>query len=696
MNASASPAPPRTIAPPPSRRQGAAAPPVLPALLLWALAGPLAAQEPRAVERAAGLLREGSTVEAVVRDVSTTFRLDPPGTARVLRAVELDAERAGAGLAGGMRLQPEALLTALLEGGFDEAAAARAGARQGLDARGAASVLRARGTDGERAVGALAEAYRLDVRGVATQLRAVDYPPDQAARGLRTLAGSGSEVIESMKAADFQPEVLREVTQRFFARTPEEYVAAMSAAGEPVEPVAGMLRNSYGLDAGTGSILLHPADPPHPYSGTDMTRALRISWELNAPDAFRILEAHPANFLDPWAVMEWAGYPPVDPEIHRYRIADHRPGHSGQQLENVGVVDGTRVSPGAPEPWDGEVEILLGQRGLEGVRATMGGREGELVAREAHDFTEGGIAVPGEWLRFRFTDFESGNLEVEHAGRTSSVGALALGYNVVDGEVFTGPLQALSVVLGSPPEAGQLIIPAGTYGGIPVPESRVDFEVPAHREAGIESSVVAMSSSTVTVSTGTLGPGTLRLDVEIAFEEEGAEVEGTFVEYVPCWSCGSFQVPQSTCAFGNWACFLSVLGGTLQSLGSCADAANWVESEMAAGPALPFEADLTDARLTLAITVGAQGGTIHVSPPGSLFSAGISLRTGPAQLPLGPLLQGWILGQVNDRLEDSVAAADIPGLLAGSMAALDATLGFGALRGIYRTSDGRWFFDSSY
>ncbi len=685
---------PRFLGPGPGLRT------LLPTAVLLCGAAAAGAQETRAVQRAGDLLRGGATVDAVVRDVSTGFRLDAPGMALVLRAVNVDAGNAGAALATAMRAQPPAVLAALLDGGYDESSATRSGARLGLDVGGATAVFRARGTAGERAVGALAEAFRLDARAVAVQLRAVDYPADQAALGLRTLTRGGAEVIESMKLAEFQPEALREVTTRFFARTPEEYVAAMSAAGEPVEPVASMLRNSYGLAPLAGALLLYPAQSgDRPYSAADMVRALRLVWELDALGAFAVLEEHPVNFVTPWILMEHSGYPAANPSIYRFRIADYRPGQSGQGIEDVGVVDGTRVGPGSPDPTDGEVEVLLAPRGLDGLEATLAGRAGELVGREAHDFADGGVTIPGEWLRFRFTDFGSGSLILKRTGQVSARDALALGYHLLDGELFAGPIRAMSVALGSPQGSGHVTIPAGTYGGVPVAESRVELEVPTNREAGIQSDVVELTSSSVSVSTGPLGPGTLSMDVEVAFEESGAEVVGTFAEYVPCWSCESFQVPASSCPLGSggaFPCLFNALGLTMGALGSCADLASWEESEMAAGPALPFEADLTAPTLTLTVTVGVLDGRFHVYPVGSEFTAGISLRAGPADVPLGPMLQGWILGQVNDRLRDSLAAANLPGLLAGSLAVMDAALGLGTLRGLYLTADGRWFIDSSY
>jgi hypothetical protein len=140
-----------------------------------------------------------------------------------------------------------------------------------------------------------------------------------------------------------------------------------------------------------------------------------------------------------------------------------------------------------------------------------------------------------------------------------------------------------------------------------------------------------------------------------------------------------------------------VIGGTLASLGTCVDPANWKEGQMAAGPALPFEADLIAPRLTLMTKVAAQNDAFIVHPMAAQLHAGIALRSGPSGVPLGPILQNYILGQINRGLGQAIEDVDLAGTLQGSLELMRTTLlGGGRLRGVYLMADGRWFTDLSF
>jgi hypothetical protein len=199
--------------------------------------------------------------------------------------------------------------------------------------------------------------------------------------------------------------------------------------------------------------------------------------------------------------------------------------------------------------------------------------------------------------------------------------------------------------------------------------------------------------TTVAVST----PGTATLRIAVDFETAGAEVDGTFLEYVPCWSCGTFEVPKTTCATVSINCFMSFVGGTLTSLATCTNLDNWVESEMAKGPAVPFQADLTSPRLEIDIVIGgdpATGGFRAVEVVGD-FTAGISLRTSFGGVDLAAIEQ-WILTDVNENLKQSLDELDLGAEVAGPLNTLRSVLGWGTIRGVYVLSGGRLFVDAGY
>jgi hypothetical protein len=615
------------------------------AMLVASLATPGAAfgQDARAYQRAAELLQRGATAEDVVRELAGAFSLNAAAAAKVL---------------GAERVEPPATARAV------------------------------------------SSHYRLDAKQLAAELRRADYAAEDIGRGLRGVTRSSGEAVDAMRLADMDPAALRNVILILFSSTPEEYVESMKAAGEPVVPVATTLKTTFGLAALDGAKALavrkvstfSPATEP--YLPREVAEALRVVWELDVVAAYKVFFDHPLVFPELWSALEAGGYEVGSPPIVRYRIPDYRPGHSGH-LEDLGIVNPSSVGPMAPDPSDGEVAVLVPYRDMDGIVARMAGVVGEIVGREPHEFLYDGATTAGEWLRIRFHDFGSGSLMLTRLGRTSSQPALALGYRRFEADLIEGPIRALQVAIGAPKGQGRVTIPAGTYGGVPVAGSTVDFEVSTHRQGGIEADLMDINSNSVTVQSSTLGVGMVRVDIEIRFEEAGAEVEGTFLEYIPCWSCGTFEVPKTACSGLDLTCFSNALGAALMSLGTCVYPANWVESEMAAGPAVPFQADLTAPTLTMSTQIGAQNGAFLVAPFTSQFSAGISLRTGPANVPLGPLLQSWILGEVNARLAETIEEAELAGTLRASLEQLRATYNLGTVRGLYLTQAGDWVVDHS-
>lgn len=118
---------------------------------------------------------------------------------------------------------------------------------------------------------------------------------------------------------------------------------------------------------------------------------------------------------------------------------------------------------------------------------------------------------------------------------------------------------------------------------------------------------------------------------------------------------------------------------------------------MANGPALPFQADLTDPALEIRIALAPDPatGAFAVKQVLPSFNAGVTLRTMNDDLPLY-VIQDYIMGQVNQKLMDALAELDLGGKVVSSLELARATFGWGALRGLYLLGDGRWFLDSEY
>lgn len=597
-----------------------------------------ALQDPKAVDHAAKLRKSGARPTEIAADLAKTFRLDADGAALVLGKVDVSAGEA----------------------------------RPALEA-----------------------VFRIGAAESVAALSRAGYPIDDVARDLRRVPGATSrDVHASLSRADFKAVDVQRVAIHVLMFTAGEYATAMKEDGASIVEVAHVLKDAYRLEpAPAGDTLVLGAG----FSKELVPGAFRLVWGLTVQEAFKALQDMSVTFASLWNALAYGGYEAVTPQIHRYRIPDYRPGYSGQTLDNVGVVDPSKVTP-ASDPWNGEVEILLGHRDLDELTVKLGGRVGEILGREPHLFQADGETHDGEWLRVRFNDFPSGLLAVSRVGKTGyAEGVSSLAYHILDEELITGPLSAFEIVLGDPVGTGTLTVPAGTYGGIPVAERVDELEVPAYRANGIEANVVDFASSNVTVTTVPAGTGVVQIRMKIEFELSGAEVEGTFLEYIPCWKCSTFEVPVSQCSGLNIACFAGALAMGVGSLGSCFDPANWEEVEVASGPALPFQADLSSALLTINITIGPQGSTgafaaMQVMP---LFDANVTLRSGAGSVPTG-VIQDWILSDVNASLMQSLQEVDLGGAIVEALEFGRSTFTWGDIRGVYVLDDGRWFIDSNH
>jgi hypothetical protein len=563
-----------------------------------------------------------------------------------------------------------------------------------LDADGAALVFGKVDVSAGEARPALEAVFRIGATESVAVLSRAGYPIEDVARDLRRVPGATSrDVYASLSRAEFAAVELQSVAIRVLGIPAGEYAATMKEDGASIIEVAQVLKDGYRLEpAPAGDTLVLAAG----FDKLLVPEAFRLVWGLSIQEAYDALHDMSVSYNTPWLYLEYGGYESVTPQIHRYRIPDYRPGYDGQTLDNVGVVDPSNVSP-APDPFNGEVEILLKQRDLDELTVELGGRAGEILGREPHLFQADGVTHDGEWLRVRFNDFPSGNLVVSRFGQNGSADALSLTYHVLAEDLITGPLSAFEIVLGDPVGTGTLTVPAGTYGGIQVAERVDELEVPTYRANGIEANVVDFASSSVSVTTVPAGTGVVQIRMKVEFEESGAEVEGTFLEYIPCWKCSTFEVPVSQCSGLNIACFASALAMGVGSLGSCFDPANWEEVEVASGPALPFQADLSSALLTINITIGPQGSTgafaaMQVMP---LFDANVTLRSHAGSVPTG-VIQDWILSDVNASLMQSLQEVDLGGAIVEALEFGRSIFTWGDIRGVYVLDDGRWFIDSKH
>lgn len=703
------------------------------------------AQDERAVETARELLAKRATPAEVARELASDFRLDATGVAEVLAAAGVDATAAAAGLLDGLQTRPEAIVAALVEAGYPDDAVARAaerlrvapaavasayrstgdsweragdaletagltrekaaaalaeagyGAREAasglvarrVEGREAADVLRRTGYDTEASVAAVAEAYRLDGPATASVLREAGYDAEEAARGLVQVVSGQAEVVNSLESAEYDPGEIRQVAISVLQLSPEEWAAQSKESGATVIETAEVLALDFGLGpVESGDVLLFP---PVQYSTGDFASALRLVWELDIFEAYDVMSQLISAGVIPQLIQ--GGYEAPRPTIHEYRIVDYRPGHSGQVIENLGVVDPDAVGPGSPDDSDGRVEVLVPFRDLDGIEATIGGRVGEIVDRTPHTYVADGVEHQGEWLTIEFRDFESGNLRLTRAGRSGTANVIRLSYKWTEPDAIVDRLGDLTVEIGDPLGEGVVSAEPTTWESIPLEGIEETFEVSPLQGLGMTAEVVDLESNAVSVDVSPAGEGVISIAIEIGFEEDGAEIDGTFLDYIPCWTCSTFEVPTSECSTLDVQCFLNVLGEAGTSLGTCLNPANWEEQEVASGPEVPFEVDLVAPTLRLSWTVGADGnGGFYAQTALPEFETGLSLRSGNG-IDLAPI-EGWVLGEVSTKLLAAVEAADLSGSVVQALETFASVKGWGYVRGLYLLNDGRWFADT--
>ncbi len=689
---------------------------VLVLLALPLLPNAVRAQDSKAVDEARALMARRTDPTEIARTLAATYRLQGPGVVRVLAAAEMGAVAAAGAAVEAFRAEPATVVDWLIAAGYGAedvmAAATRLRVEPGTvlklfrrarvpadRAARATRVAESEPTRGARllvgagwkaveATPALIAAYRLGADDAASAFRKAELRASDIAEGLAEVAGGPRQALESLDRGGYDFRDIRRVALHTFQYTAVEWAEHLKEGGADVITTATSLRDDYGLGPVEGGEIL--SSEPVWYSIQKTARAFREVWGLDVHEAYAAASEIFEGSV--WSALTGGGYELPAPRVHRYRTIDPRPGHGGEWLENVGVVDPSSVGPMAPEDHDGRVQVLLGVRGLDPLDARIGTTTGQIVQRIPHDFADDGTSYPGEWVEFEFHGFESGSLQLEHLGRTYSVPVVALGYHLVEGDVLTGSLETLDVRMGDPRGEGSLTVEEREWEGQTLPGTTSEFAVPEMQQLGIVAELLDLRSSDVTTEVTPAGQGALSVAVTVAFESQGAEIDGTFLEYIPAWTCDDYEIPVAECPTPGISCFLTHLGALLASLGSCADLSAWEEQEVAAGPPIDFQADLDGATLRLTLTIAPDGaGGFAVQSTMPEFDADLSLRSVAGPVDLQPL-EDWIFGDVQNRLLASLEEMDLDGRIADALAPVTALTGHP--RGLYLTASGRWFIET--
>jgi hypothetical protein len=169
-------------------------------------------------------------------------------------------------------------------------------------------------------------------------------------------------------------------------------------------------------------------------------------------------------------------------------------------------------------------------------------------------------------------------------------------------------------------------------------------------------------------------PGAARLLITIDFEESGRELQGTLIETIPVWKCGTFEVSQTECSTLSIPCLSSVLGNSFQSALTCTNLNNW-QNEQQPGPAIPIDGDLINPSIQIAIDLDGRN-EIEATRTTLSFSGAVSIAGPMGDVPL-TLIQGWIEEQVNNQLQEALQDVDLGAELAAALDGIRTTIGPG-------------------
>lgn len=492
----------------------------------------------------------------------------------------------------------------------------------------------------------LAETTKGETHLVVEAMAAVGVTASRTAVGLRDgLRLDNPRINGLLLDGGFRVEEVINVALKILRATPAEWAEAMRGHGADVMAAAAVLRADYGLAAAAGGRALLAGG----YTLEEVARSFREVWRLTAVEAGEALREMSVSPTATGGLLAAAGYDIRPVKIASYRIDDYRPGREGQYIENVGVLDRARISGTTPGTRDGEVEILVTERGLQDLVISGTGERGRIVARIPHRFSFEGESRDGEWLRVRFPTYPSpGWIRVIARGRQiDEVTARPLGYQLFDPAPLLAPLEGLELSLGEPEGRGELRIPAATVAGIAIPDVTTEFAVPPLRDLGLDAFIVGFASRDVRVAVAPTGDGRILLELQMRFEEEGAEVVGT-------------------------------LGPP-------------------GGPRLPFEADIVAPNLTVAMTLGADPATgrltMHRVEP--RFRAEFQVRTDHGPVNLAPI-RDLVLAETDAHLLAAVLDTDLGHRIADALDRVRGALGWGEVRGLHLVQNGRWLVESAF
>lgn len=517
---------------------------------------------------------------------------------------------------------------------------------------------------------AATEALRADPSTAAGLMSAAGMTAVDIAGGLnRGIRVTGARALDALDGARVQG-VADPAVYRAVGGTADELASWLQGKGEPAHRTASVLMDVHGMSADVVARPLLTAYDPRAV-GTALKDALRFDGDKVRSTL--LAEGVVSSVVD--SVLRDLGLAPAPPGVLRWWIRDYAMGTGPNDLiENAEIVDRSSVLQGAssvdgvvwiegPNLNHPDVEVWAGTTGPAPVMA-------EVRTRQSLGGTDR--------LEVLFPSMPAAGFRVVTPGGEAEVGAQAwpVGYAAIDRDLFETALEGLSVSVGS-----EVVVQ--------ISGRTITMLLPEHRENGIEVNVLDMNNNGFAVSTEE-EPGGAALVISIPFEESGREIDGHFFGYIPCWTCGSFEIPQAECSVLTIDCALGFLSASLASLGTCANPANWEETEVLDLNGLPFEGDLANTSLMVRMGMAVSSSGLGSTGTTYDFQTNVSISTNSGNVDVGvvdPIVRQRVSGQLNA----AMAEIDLAQSAVDALNQYAAVLGFGTYLSMEPMPNGRLF-----
>ena len=547
-------------------------------------------------------------------------------------------------LSGRFRVGDERTVEVLMAVGYAPPAIGRAaGEVLRADARTAAALMAKARMDAEAIASGLSEGIRVTGIRALQAMDAAGVAGVDAADVLRATRAGADDIAVFLAGRRTDVRTTAARIRSVHRLSDDALTAPLIKAYEPVQ-VASYLKDDLRFDGDKIRIALVDA-------GVTLTQANNTLSNLG------LAPPPPGNLR--WWIKDYAYHTGPNDRIENAQIVDR-----SAVLQGAGGTDGVVWIEGdnLNHP---EVEVWAGTTGGSPVKA-------EIRSRQSLGSTDR--------LEVLFPSMPAAGFKVVTPGGEATVGhqAWPVGYAAIERDLFETALEGLDISLdhddGVRIEFGSQVLTG---------------DLDENRENGIETRVTDVNSNGFVVTTES-APGGAALIITIPFEEGGREFEGSLFGYIPCWTCGTFEIPQADCTVVTVNCVLDFLGQGIASLGTCANPDNWSEQEILDVDGIDFTGDLANTSLTVRLAMHVDGSGLASSGTTFDFQANVSIATNGDDVSAS-VVDDYVRTRVLDQLTAGMGEIDLATELIAALNQYAQLMGWNSYLSMEPMPDGRLF-----